>query len=307
VEKGVDLINNLLHFSKRGGSFQSGDLDIADVIDRTVQIIEKVFNRSIIIRKRVETGLYVKGNQSLLSQVLMNLFTNARDAMPDGGLLKIDAKRGGNKIEVLVSDTGHGMDKDTVKKIFDPFFTLKDVGKGTGLGLSTSHGIVEQHHGTIRVSSTPGKGTIFSLRFPYVIPKQVESDGEAKSVVYGEGQKILIVDDERNVLDSLASLADRLGYQAIPLAKSTDALRSYKEHAPELVIMDRNMPEMDGIACIRQILQADSTAKIVIVSGYEQSGPDGIDQTVRDSIKGYLTKPCGIEDLSQMISKALNK
>ena len=94
--------------------------------------------------------LFVKGNRALLSQVFMNLFTNARDAMPGGGKLTIEAKKSGDKVIAKVSDTGHGMDKEILEKIFDPFFTLKEVGKGTGLGLSTTHGIIEQHNGSSR-------------------------------------------------------------------------------------------------------------------------------------------------------------
>ena len=143
VEKGVDLINNLLHFSRRGGGYQVADMDLADVIKKTSDIIDRVFNKNIKIKVDLEERLYVVGNQSLLSQVFMNLFSNARDAMPDGGKLRVEAKRRKDKIVVKVSDTGYGMDEETMEKIFDPFFTLKDVGKGTGLGLSTTHGIVE--------------------------------------------------------------------------------------------------------------------------------------------------------------------
>ncbi len=167
VEKGVDLINNLLHFSKKGGELQLIDVDLSEVITKTYGIIEKVFDKNIEIKLDLEENLFVQGNHSLLSQVFLNLFTNARDAMPDGGELLVEARKRNNKVVAIVSDSGHGMDKETLDQIFDPFFTLKDVGKGTGLGLSTTHGIVEQHKGAILVSSKQGKGAKFTIYLPF--------------------------------------------------------------------------------------------------------------------------------------------
>ncbi|MBW1801667.1 MAG: response regulator, partial [Deltaproteobacteria bacterium] len=305
IEKGVDLINNLLHFSKRGGEYQMELLDLADVIMKTYDIIDKVFNKNIEIKLNVPENIIIKGNQSLLSQVFMNLFTNARDAMPNGGTLTIEAKKLKDKVTAVVKDTGHGMDKETLKKIFDPFFTLKDVGKGTGLGLSTTHGIVEQHGGSISVTSHPGKGTSFKIYFPQTKTKQVKKPEHYKRIIFGKGQKVLIVDDERPALESLTHLINRLGYEAIPVDKPVVALEKYSEWQPALVLMDRSMPEMDGVTCIKSILKKDPKAKILIVSGYEASGPDGIDKSTKAAIKGYITKPCGIEELSRSISKAL--
>ena len=130
-----------MHFSKRGGKYQLADIDLADVITKTYKIISRVFNKNIKIKLNLEKNLFVNGAHSLLSQVFMNLFTNARDAMPHGGTMLIEAKRVKNKVLATVADTGEGMDSETLEKIFDPFFTLKDVGTGTGLGLSTTHGL----------------------------------------------------------------------------------------------------------------------------------------------------------------------
>ena len=306
VEKGVDLINNLLHFSRRGGGYQVADMDLADVIKKTSDIIDRVFNKNIKIKVDLEERLYVVGNQSLLSQVFMNLFSNARDAMPDGGKLRVEAKRRKDKIVVKVSDTGYGMDEETMEKIFDPFFTLKDVGKGTGLGLSTTHGIVEEHKGTITVSSKPGAGTTFKIVLPWTQPETLERSEPQKHVVFGKGQKIFIVDDERPTLEALTHLANSLGYIAVSFDKPQDALENYERLAPDLVLMDRSMPGMDGVTCINELIRIDHKAKIIIVSGYEESGPDGIDDQVRGRIKGYITKPCGIEELSHILAEALS-
>lgn len=307
VGKGVDLINNLLHFSRRGGGYQVANLELAEVITKTCEIIDRVFNKNINIQVDLQDGLFVEGNQSLLSQVFMNLFSNARDAMLDGGTLTVEAKRRKNKIVVMVSDTGYGMDKETMEKIFDPFFTLKDVGKGTGLGLSTTHGIIEEHKGSITVSSTPGAGTTFKIVLPFSEPNKQEKEEPQKQIVFGNGQKILIVDDERATLEALTHLTNSLGYRVSSFDKPREALKNYAKLAPDLVLMDRSMPEMDGVTCINEIMKTDRNAKIIIVSGYEESGPDGIDVQVKGRIKGYITKPCGIEELSLTLSQALEK
>ncbi len=305
VERGVDLINNLLHFSKKGAKYQLVSLELGDVIQEAYEIIERVFDKNIKITLDIDKGLCVHGDYSLLSQVFMNLFTNARDAMPGGGKLFVQAKRMEDEVIATVSDTGHGMDRATLDKIFDPFFTLKDVGKGTGLGLSTTHGIIEQHKGTITVSSEPGKGTRFEITLPAAEKSAVHRVAPQREIMLGKGEKVLIVDDEPSALEALAHLTQSLGYHAISVDRSGDALVNYRKWSPDIVLMDRNMPEMDGITCIREIMKTDPEAKILIVSGYEHSGSDGIAEDVKGLIKGYITKPCGREELGRTLYQVL--
>jgi signal transduction histidine kinase/CheY-like chemotaxis protein len=306
IERGVDLINDLLHFSKRGEEPQIVNLDLADVILKTYDIIHRVFDKKIKIEVNLEKELFVKGNHSLLSQVFMNCFTNARDAMPDGGKLLIEGKKSGDKVVAIVSDTGHGMDKETLSKIFDPFFTLKEVGMGTGLGLSTARGIVEQHDGSIHVSSNLGKGSTVRILFPKVENEGIEEIESKREIINGTGQKVLIVDDERNVLEALTSLTKNLGYQTISVDRPTEAIKNYRKWAPDLVLMDRSMPEMDGVACIKRIMDMDPKSKIIIISGYNDSGQNGIEESVRKNIKGYITKPCDMKELSRALFDALH-
>jgi signal transduction histidine kinase/CheY-like chemotaxis protein len=306
IERGVDLINDLLHFSKKGDELQIADLDLADVIVKTYDIVYRLFDRKIEIEVKLEQGLFVKGNHSLLSQVFMNCFTNARDAMPDGGKLLIEAKKTDDKVVAIVSDTGHGMDKATLRKIFDPFFTLKEVGMGTGLGLSTARGIIEQHNGSIHVSSEPGKGTSVTITFPRAKKERIEIVEPNSQMMNGTGQRVLIVDDERPVLDALTGLIKSLGYQTISVARATEAIKNYNKWAPDLVLMDRSMPEMDGVACIKRIMDMDPKSKIIVISGYNESGQNGIDESVKNNIKGYITKPCGMKELSRALFDALH-
>lgn len=306
VEKGVDLINNLLHFSRRGGEYKMAVVDLADVIKQTHEIIARVLNRNIEIVLNLDKDLFVRGNRSLLSQVFMNLYSNANDAMPNGGKLTVEAKKKGNRVMAVVSDTGVGMDEHTLEKIFDPFFTLKEVGKGTGLGLSSAHGIVEEHKGTISVFSKPGKGATFKIFFPYEEPGEAEKVESAREIIPGKGEKVLIVDDEKPALEALAAICRKLGYEPIAVEKPSDALENYGAWNPDVVLMDRGMPKMDGVTCARKIVEKNPKAKIIIVSGYEESGANGIDESAKRLIKGYITKPCGMGDLSQAISRALS-
>lgn len=305
IERGVGLINNLLHFAKKDWKVEMEDIDLSDVVNKTYEIIKRVFNKNIEINLDLEKGLWVKGNPSLLSQAFMNLFTNARDAMPKGGELSIKAKKAKNSVIAFVSDTGHGIEKEVIDKIFDPFFTLKEVGSGTGLGLSTTHGIVGQHNGSITVSSKLGKGATFKIIMPLSEDGTSREEKIKDDIIYGSRQKILIIDDEAIVLESIAGLVEQMGYKAIRVNNSEYAMDSFLKHSPDLVLIDRNMPGLDGVACIREFVNADPDAKVVIISGYENSGHDGIDEDVKKMIKGYLVKPCGAAELSRMISQVL--
>jgi signal transduction histidine kinase/CheY-like chemotaxis protein/putative methionine-R-sulfoxide reductase with GAF domain len=307
VEKGVGLINNLLHFSKQDGEHQVADVDLAHIIMETHEIIERLFDKKIEIELNLGKNLFVKGNRALLSQVFMNLFNNARDAMPNGGKLLIEAKKNSDRVVAKVADTGHGMDKETLEKIFDPFFTLKAVGKGTGLGLSTTHGIIEQNKGAISVRSNPGKGTTFTIQLPWVKAEKPEKAMRRKELLFGNGQKVLIVDDEGPALEALSNLTKSLGYKPVSIEKPTEALKKYAKMSPDVVLLDRSMPEMDGSNFIKKLMKIDPEAKIIIISGYEESGPDGIEEEVKSFIKGYLTKPFRVEELSRALFETLEK
>jgi len=308
VNKGVDLVNGLLRFSSRGETLDETVLDLADVIQETYRITTRMFDKRIQINLGLEENLFIVGNRTLISQAFMNMLTNARDAMPDGGEVRISGRKSKRRVVVHVSDTGHGMDKATEERIFEPFFTSKEVGKGTGLGLSTVHGIVEQHRGSVSVASKPGKGTTFRLSFPAVEDVGAFQHNEPSTVIqFGKGQKVMIVDDEKVTLDAMAAQTRALGYEVLALEKPTQCVKEYLDWQPDVVLMDRDMPEMDGISCIKEIQKEDKDAKIVIVSGYEESGFDTARDSIGDMIKGYLTKPCGMEALGEALAGALRE
>ena len=303
VRRGSRLVDGLLQFSRKQIKEEFKIINLPDVIDQTCQLIRTSFDQKIEIVTDYPDQMPIMGDVNSLSQALMNLCTNARDAMPAGGCLNIKAVQEGRRILVTVSDDGEGMGKETVEKCFDPFFTTKPIGKGTGLGLSTTYGIIKSHEGLISVESQSKKGTTFKIHFPLVAGKEEHTLEDEPSLVRGDGQLVLVVDDEPEILNAMNELLEYLGYKPEFASSGTEGLDKYKECKPDAVLMDINMPEMDGIACIEEILNYDPRAKISIISGYELDGINGLGQKAQESIQDYLPKPVGLSDLSALLAK----
>jgi PAS domain S-box-containing protein len=303
VRKGSRLVDGLLQFSRKQIKEEFKITNLADVISQTCQIITKSFDQKIEIQTDHPDQLPIMGDATSLSQALMNLCTNARDALPDGGQLVLKAARKGKRILISVSDNGEGMDKEAVEKCFDPFYTTKPIGKGTGLGLSTTYGIIKSHEGLISVESQPNKGTTFKIHFPLALGDDEGQHEDEPSITRGDGQTVLVVDDEPEILNAMKELLEYLGYKPAFASSGTEGLEKYKAIKPDAVLMDINMPEMDGIACIEEILNYDSDANISIISGYELDGINGLGKKTKESIKDYLPKPVGLGDLSALLAK----
>jgi CheY-like chemotaxis protein len=206
----------------------------------------------------------------------------------------------------MVSDSGHGMNRETIEKCFDPFFTTKPVGEGTGLGLSTIYGIIKSHDGMIRVQSDPNHGSTFYISLPLA-----ESDEEIKTektphIARGSGERILVVDDEEQILQAMEDLLNGINYKPILANNGKEGLKKYKEFGPEAVLLDINMPVMDGFTFAEKLLDFDADAKIAFVSGYEMDGLDGLKDKVKESIRGYLTKPVDLATLSGFLEQVLD-
>jgi PAS domain S-box-containing protein len=303
VDRGAKLVSGLMQFARKQDKNEFQPLDLASVVKETYELISKSFDKMIDIRISVPKSLPIMGDHSGLSQVLMNLCTNASDAMPEGGSLHIEARRDRDKAVVMVSDTGCGMDKETREKCLDPFFTTKEVNKGTGLGLSTTYGIVKEHGGEIHVYSELGQGTVFTLSFPIDRLGERGPQEQVPEISRGEGQKILIVDDESEMCRSMAELLSGIGYRADSVNSGRAAITKYQSWHPDAVLLDRNMPEMDGISCGEKIMEFDPNAKIVIISGYDEHGPVALDAERKKFIRGYLTKPIDMSELSSMLAQ----
>jgi signal transduction histidine kinase len=305
VKKGSNFIDSLLKFSRQDIEKEMLTLDLKDVLDETYKIISNTFDHRIKIVTKIEESLPIRGDYLSLNQVFINLCNNARDSMSSGGELRIGAKKDTEKVMVTISDTGCGMDEETLKNIFDPFYTTKDIGEGTGLGLSITHGIIEEHNGTMSVSSQPGKGTIFTISFP-IAEKFVRIEPESPlRIRYGKGEKVLIVDDEPDVLKGLENMVKSIGYDVDSARNGNKALEHYKTYKPDVVLLDWKMPIMDGATCAKKILENNPAARIVIISGYQESAVNGIDADLKNGIKDFVLKPFDLNKISKVISKAL--
>jgi CheY-like chemotaxis protein len=301
VDRGARLVDGLMQFARKDGTKDFKPLNLAELIQEVFDLTRKSFDKKIDIRVNIPGSISVIGDHSGLTQVLMNLCVNARDAMPDGGKLRIEARRKENMAEITVSDTGHGMDKEALERCFDPFFTSKEVGKGTGLGLSTSYRIIKDHEGDIQAYSEVGKGAVFKIYLPVASESECIGTDSIKDLIRGSGQRILIVDDEVDILAPMEDLLEGMGYHAAFASDGTEAIAKYFSWQPDAVLMDRNMPDMDGITCSKKIIEKDPQARIILISGYDEKGPDGIDLQTREMIFGYLTKPITIIELNDIL------
>jgi len=307
VRRGSRLVDGLLQFSRKQIKEEFEIIDLADVIKELCEIIRKSFDQKIDIQTDLPAKLPIMGDATSLSQALMNLCNNARDAMPDGGRLIITAVRKGRQVMVTVADNGGGMNRETIGKCFDPFYTTKPIGKGTGLGLSTTYGIIKSHDGMISVDSQPNRGTTFKILFALALADKQNEQEDAPVINRGKGQRVLVVDDEPEILNAMQDLLEHLGYKPELAANGKKGLEKYRNINPDAVLMDINMPEMDGITCIEKILDYDPNANISIFSGYEKEGVGDMSQKAKDAIKDYLAKPVGLDALSALLAKMLKE
>jgi len=306
VKRGARLVDGLLQFSRRQIKNEFQKLDLAGLVKDTFDLIRQSFDQRIDIRIDAPDSLTIMGDPSGLSQALMNLCTNARDAMAEGGELSIQVNQIRDRALITVSDTGYGMDRETIEKCFDPFFTTKPVGQGTGLGLSTTYGIIKNHDGVIQVDSDPQKGTTFQISLPLAESEEELQDEKAPEIIRGSGERILIIDDEVQILEAMEDLLLGLNYRPIIANTGSEGLDKYREFNPEVVLLDINMPEMDGFTCADKLLDMDANATIAFISGYEMNGLDGLKEKVKASIKGYLTKPVDLPTLSHFLEQLLS-
>ncbi len=287
TERASDIIRQLLLFGRKH------PMEFIPVnLNKTVLDLRKMLRRligeDIEVVTELESNLWpIQADRGTMEQVIMNLAVNARDAMPDGGRLilktanvvidkaqckDMPAARPGKFICFSVSDTGIGMDKDTVQHIFEPFFSTKGIGKGTGLGLSVVYGIIKQHKGWIQVTSEPGSGTTFRIYLP-AISKRMK--GKTKEEVFlknfsADGKRILIVEDEEKVREFTTSGLSRSGYIVFPAANAEEAVNIFRREKGNfhLVLSDVVLPDKSGIELVEHFLSYKSNLGVLLTSGY---------------------------------------
>ena len=263
----------------------------------------------------------IYADPSQVGQIILNLAVNARDSMPDGGNLTISTNnavistdhsefsRGvkkGEYVLLTVSDTGHGIDDELIPHIFEPFFTTKAVGKGTGLGLATVYGIVKQHNGHITCDSRSGIGTTFNIYVPTLINEKDTEKLMVETPLIGGNETLLLVEDEELVRDLGREILTGFGYEVIIAENGKLALDIFQEQKNRisLVILDLIMPEMDGRRCLKEILQMDRNARVLIASGYSEDM--SLEDSIMASAKGFIRKPYDMRTLLQTVRKILD-
>ncbi|WP_193197070.1 response regulator [Nostoc sp. MG11] len=316
AQRGANLVKQVLSFT-RGIEGERTLLQLKHLIVDIQQIIKETFPKSIEVSTQIPHNLYtVCGDATQLHQVLMNLCVNARDAMPNGGILKISAEnllvdenyaemhidaKVGSYVAVTITDSGIGIKPEILERIFEPFFTTKELGKGTGLGLSTVLGIIKSHGGFINVYTEPRKGSQFKVYLPAQEATETIAEQE-QELPLGNGELILVVDDEAAIRDVTKTSLESHNYKAITASDGIEAIALYAEHRDKifLVLTDMVMPSMDGLTTIRTLRKINPDVKIIAVSGLASS--DKVNVAYDMGIKAFLSKPYTASQLLQTIS-----
>ncbi|BET68248.1 hypothetical protein ASA1KI_31660 [Opitutales bacterium ASA1] len=321
AKRGAEIVRQLLAFS-RGMDGQRLPLEAKHLVGEVIGLIRETFPRDIVVRNHVGPGLWpVVCDATQIHQVLMNLCVNARDAMPDGGVLELrafnralseaeaSARHGcaaGAYLCIEVSDTGCGIPPETLPRIFDPFFTTKPPGKGTGLGLSTVAGIVRSHGGFFSVESTPACGTRFTFGLPAHPNESVESPVACSpSAENGRGESILVVDDEGPVRETFRRLLETAGYRVTSAADGAEALELWASPGRtfDLVVTDMMMPAMGGLNMLRVLRRTAPDVPVIAMTGLAQAGVREELDTL--GVVEYLEKPTQPVDVLLAVRRAL--
>ncbi len=312
-----DLVKQLLAFSRRG-KYENREVDVNLKVRNVLEILKHSAPKKIIFELDLAEDLPpMIGDPSQIDQVLMNTCLNAIQAMPGGGKVKIttslkpahqvpsalfEKKPEKAYLEITVSDTGIGMDAYTKEHIFEPFFTTKTMGKGTGLGLSTVYGIVKNHGGGVAVETKKGRGTTFRFYFPAA--KKTVKREKPKTVLppplKGKG-KILVADDEEMFREMLRDVLEYLGYEVLLAKDGRDGLEVFRANQDiiDLVILDMNMPVMDGKEMFRELKKLSPNVKAILSTGFTLDGE--VQALMNEGVMGFIQKPFRIEEISKAL------
>ena len=321
AERGGNMVRQVLSFA-RGVEGERVALQPKHLIKEIVKILRETLPKSIEISCNVPNDLWIiSADATQLHQVLMNLCVNARDAMPEGGSIKINAEnvfvdenyarmhieaKAGRFIMITVSDTGPGMSPEIQSRIFEPFFTTKEMTKGTGLGLSTALTIVKSHGGFINVYSELHKGSQFTLYLPALdTPGSIEAAALQMDLPLGNGELILVVDDEESIREITRSTLETFGYTVVTASDGTEALALYADKKNEIavVLTDMVMPFMDGPATIRALQRMNPRVRIIAASGLGAGQRAG--EGALEGVSVFLTKPYTAEKLLKTLAQVL--
>jgi PAS domain S-box-containing protein len=323
AERARGLVKQMLTFSRRSET-ELSPVNINELVSHSVMLLKHTIPKMIDIQTNLSNDpQLVEADATQIEQVIMNLANNAADAMPDGGKLVFETKAvsldeeyvenhleiaPGSYVLLSVTDTGQGMDANTLVRIFDPFFTTKEIGKGTGLGLSSVFGIIKEHGGHISCYSEPGLGATFKIHLPAMkasLKDMAKQDLSAQAVPGGH-EKLLLVDDEDAIRGFGAEVLEGAGYHVALAASGEEALELYGRIGAEidLVILDLGMPGMGGHKCIKELLALNPGVKVLIASGYSATGK--VADTIKQGAAGYIAKPFRRIDLLHTVRKVMD-
>jgi len=319
VQTATNLTKQLLGFA-RGGKYEVKPTDLNELIKQSSEMFGQT-QKNIEITRKDQEGIWpVEVDRRQIEQVLLNLYVNARHAMPGGGNIYLETSnvmldknytmpfgvKPGNYVKISVTDTGVGMDKATQQRIFDPFFTTKEMGRGTGLGLASAYGIIKNHGGIINVDSKKGKGTTFNI---YLATSEKEVTIQEKKLadeVLKGTETVLLVDDEDIILDLGRDMLGELGYKVLLARSGKEAVEVYSKHQDtiDLVIVDMIMPQMGGGEVYDRIKGRNPDVRVLLSSGYSIDGQAA--KILERGCNSFVQKPFSVEELSKKIREILD-
>jgi CheY-like chemotaxis protein len=317
-DRAADLVEQILDFS-RSAMMETEPLDLGHLIEEASTLLRRTIPENVrLILEMPSQPLTVEADRTRIHQVLLNLAANARDAMPDGGelrigLTRVDVEAGetppvaemplGEWVSLRVSDTGTGMTDEVRENLFEPFFTTKEKGQGTGLGLAQVYGIVKQHEGFIDVETAVGDGSAFTIYLPLADDTLAEPELETERVPpQGEGERILVVEDAARLRQAVKMGLEALNYRVVTAATAREALEAYRREAVDLVVTDIVIPDRSGSDLLRDLRAEEPNLRVIAMTGYavDEDAPSELAE-----FDGLIHKPFSIEDLGTAIRDAL--
>lgn len=315
-----DVVRQLLSFARKT-KLEKKPTNINPIIEESLKLLRSSIPTSIEIRQNIAKDVdAILADPTQINQVLINICTNAEHSMPDGGIMEVALKNieldeeiaakypelnPGRYVNLVIKDTGHGIAQKVVGRIFDPYFTTKEVGKGTGMGLAVAHGIVKGHNGIILVESELGKGTTFSIYFP-VVEKEAVAVTETDEKLPTGDERILFVDDEESIVILVHQILERLGYKVESTTSPVDALELFRSKPDQfdLVITDMAMPKMTGDTLVKEIHKIKPDIPIILSTGFSERIDEKKAKEI--GIAGYIEKPVDSHDYAMKIRKVLD-
>jgi len=323
AKRATELVQQILTFSRQT-EHKKNPLRLYLIVKEAIKFLRSTLPATIEIKEVLSSRAMINADPTKVHQIIMNLCTNAYHSMrTTGGVITITLTEidlfdekcahqlsdlSGSYLKLEVSDTGIGMDSEVQSKIFDPYFTTKEVNEGTGLGLSVVLGIIKEHNGCINVSSEPGKGSTFQVYFPLLkhginTPSQKNGTESLK----GGTERIMVIDDEESILSSTKDLLEDYGYQIKGFSNATSAFKAFKKNPAQfdLILTDMTMPKMTGDNFSYRAIKIRSDIPIILCTGYSENISEI--KALKIGIKKYLLKPIEKQTLLTSIREVLEK